>query len=366
MKILYVISDYNIGGAGVLLCNILRNIDRKRFRCSVALPYGSELRERLLALRVPVRELENPCDRFSPASVWELSGVIREASPHVVHANAALCARIAGKLCGKKVVHTRHCCFPVEQSGNPLVRAAERMGNRLLSDRVIATAQAAAVNLEQLGIPRSEIRVIVNGSEPVRPVEEGELNEWRRRLWLDAQDFCVGICARLEPCKGHETFLRAAAIAVGRMPHRRFRFLIVGEGSQRRKLEGMIRAMGLEDVVRLTGFVSDMAPIYRLLRVNVNCSCGTETSCLAISEGMSASLPTVASSYGGNRAMIGNDGAGICFPVGNATALAEALCRIASDPALEQSMRQAAYRRYSSRFTARAMTRRLEKLYLSL
>ena len=67
-KILYVISDRNVGGAGIQLCGLLRNLDRRRFDPVVALPYGSALRARLLALRVPVHELEHPCSRVSAAS----------------------------------------------------------------------------------------------------------------------------------------------------------------------------------------------------------------------------------------------------------------------------------------------------------
>ena len=365
MKILYVISDRNVGGAGIQLCGLLRNLDRRRFDPVVALPYGSALRARLLALRVPVHELEHPCSRVSAASVRELLGVVRAVSPDVVHANAALCARIAGRLSGRPVVHTRHCCFPAAQAGNPLLRGAERWANRLLSDRVIATSASAARALVREGIPRSAIWVILNGAEPVRPVPEAELAVWRQRLNLGPQDYCVGLCARLEPCKGHETFLRAAALASAAMPERRFRFLIVGDGSRRRELEGMVRALGLEEAVRMTGFVQDVAPVYRLLRIHVSCSV-SETSCLAVSEGMSASLPTLVSSAPGNRAMLGQSGAGFCFPVGDAAALSAAICRIAADPSLENALRHAAYRRYSARFTARAMTRRVEALYRTL
>ncbi len=367
MKILYVISDENIGGAGVLLCNLLRNLDRSRFLAEVALPKGSALTERIAELDVPTIELEHPCDRFSGGSVRELQRLIRKRAPDIVHANAAVSARVAGRLCGRKVIHTRHCCYPVrdDRQLHPFAYA-ERIGNRWLSDRAIATAEAAAENLRELGIPDRKISVIINGSEPVREVEEWELEQWRARLGLTAEDFCVGICARLEPCKGHTVFLSAAKIAQRRMPERRFRFLIVGEGSLRAFLEARAEQEGVLDLVRFVGFVSDPAPLYRLFRINVNASCGTETSCLAISEGMSASLPTVASHYGGNRAMIGETGAGICFEVGNAVSLADAICKIASDEALEARMRAAALERYQSQFTAKRMTEQVQELYSSL
>ena len=106
-----------------------------------------------------------------------------------------------------------------------------------------------------------------------------------------------------------------------------------------------------------------MATVYRLLRVNVNCSMGTETSCLALSEGMSAGVPAVVSDYGGNRAMIGESHAGIVYPVGNANALADAIGRIVCDPALELQMRRAARERYEQYYTASAMTEQVTRIY---
>ena len=365
IKILYVISDRNIGGAGVLLCNLLRHIDRQQFRCVVALPFGSELRERLLKLKISVRELQHPCDSLNAPSVWELISVIRDCDADIVHANAAISARMAGRICRKKVGHTRHCCFPVAQRGL-VKRLTENFGNRMLSDLVIATSQSAAENLRDLGIPKSKIRVILNGSDPVREVSKSELDALRAQWGLTAEDYCVGICARLEPYKGHSVFLRDAALLKDMDVPRTLKFLIVGEGSWRANLEQNIRALGLSDDVRMVGFVNDMAPVYRLLRINVNCSGGTETSCLALSEGMSASLPTVATDYGGNRVMVGDDGAGILIPVGDERALAQAIRRIASDEVVEYEMGEKAYEQYRQHFTAERMTRRTEEVYLAL
>ncbi len=364
MRVLHVISDQNIGGAGVLLTSLLRNFDRARVESTVALPEGSALRGRMERLGVPIRMLHAPADRYSAASVREISRLIRESRSDLVHANAALNARIAGRRCGIGVLHTRHCCFPVKGLLRfPPIRVLGGMGNRMLSDRVIATAEAAAENLRALGIPRKSIEVIVNGSEPVRAVDGDELSRLRQRWDLREEEFIVGICARLEVYKGHECFLRAARMLLDRHPQRRFRFLIVGTGSQREELERMAEGLGISPWVVFTGFVEDMAPIYRLLRVNVNCSSGTETSCLALSEGMSAGVPCVVSAFGGNTAMVGESAAGFVVPVGDAVAVADAIGRIACDGALEARMRETAYARYLECYTAKRMSDRVTELY---
>ncbi len=364
MKVLHVISDTNIGGAGVLLSNLLTCFDREKVDSIVALPCGSKLAPRFVKMGVPVLYLSEVCERISPNSVWELSRIIKKNKANIVHTNAAISARVAARLCGVPVLHTRHCCFP--PSGllaNPFVRRVAGFGNRMLSDHVIATAEAAAQNLRELGIPEGKMSVIINGSLPVREVDEATLDATRRKFGIEKDDFTVGICARLEECKGHDTFLSAAAILRQMRPNIPFRFLIIGDGSRRQELKALTAELSLEDCVTFTGFVSDMAPIYRILRVGVNCSCGTETSCLAISEGMSVGLPTVASNYGGNVAMIGESDAGFLFDVGDAEALAEAILQIAENAELEKKMKACARERYLSHFTAEKMSREVQNIY---
>lgn len=367
MKILHVISDANIGGAGVLLCNLLRHMDPERIESVVAIPRGSVLGERIRALQIPVKELKHPCDRLSVSSVREIERLLREGNFRGVHANAALCARIAGRRCGIPVLHTRHCCFPLEGVWKSF--AIRRMGgllNERLSDRVIATAEAAVEDLVRLGVPRERIEVIPNGSDAVREVSCEELSAFRNRFSIPKDAFTVGICARLEACKGHSVFLEAAAILCKRMPKSPFLFLIAGDGSMREELQKRALEKGIGDRVRFLGFLQDTAPFYRALRVNVNCSCGTETSCLAISEGMSAALPTVVSNYGGNAAMVDGGRAGMLFCVGEADALADCIARIAEDRDLEERMRGLALARYLENYTARQMSDRVVELYESV
>lgn len=363
MKLLYVISDRNVGGAGIQLLNVLRHLDRREFSATVALPFQSRLRSRLLAMQIPICELVYPCEVLSACAVCESVDLIRRERPDIVHTNAAVAARVAGKLTGKRVVFTRHCAYPEQAGATPF---SARVANRILTDRAVATAQAAAKDLRAMGVPKRAITVILNGSDPVREVNDAELTAWRQRLGLPADAWCVGICARLEPCKGHEILLHAAQRLLDRPLAAELHFLIVGDGSRRLALERLSMDLGLAERVHFTGFVQDVAPLYRLMRVHVNISSGTETSCLAISEAMSAGVPSIVSDYGGNVEMIGESQAGVIVPQGDICALADAIERIVTDPQLEGVMRAAARSRYLRCFTAERMTERLMTLYRTL
>ncbi len=367
MRVLHVISDENIGGAGVLLTSLLRNFDRTRVESFVALPERSALASRVRDANTVTYFLHHPVDRVSWGSVNEMRRLISMVMPDIVHTNAAVSARIAARLCRKPIIHTRHCCFPLRGAWRfAPVRMLGGAWNRMLSDRVIATAEAAKHDLGELGIPEQKIRVIINGSEPIRELSGEELQKTYRQWGLSPNDFTVGICARLVACKGHRTFLQAARLLCDVAPLISFRFLIVGEGEERENLERYAKDLYLSERVLFTGFVEDMATVYRVLRINVNCSNGTETSCLALSEGMSAEVPCIVSDYGGNRAMIGDSMAGFVYPVGDAVMLAKLILRIATDRELERKMRRAAYDRYMECYTARGMADEVTELYRSI
>ena len=112
MRVLHVISDANIGGAGVLLLSLLRNFDRVQVECTVALPKESALIGRIQTLGIPIHPLRHSPDRISTASIAELKHLLSVIKPDIVHTNAAVSARICAKLCRVTVIHTRHCCFP--------------------------------------------------------------------------------------------------------------------------------------------------------------------------------------------------------------------------------------------------------------
>jgi glycosyltransferase involved in cell wall biosynthesis len=229
---------------------------------------------------------------------------------------------------------------------------------------VVAVADAARENLIELGISQKQIAVIVNGAEPLRVLSACEKNIWRARLGIPDGAHVVGICARLEPCKDHTTLLRAAERL--RRSGKNCFFLIVGDGSLREELEKEAKRRELSSCICFTGFAEDVAPYVNLLDIHVNCSVGTETSSLAISEAMSLGVPTVASDYGGNPYMVRDGLNGLLYPVGNDAALANAISRLLDDPVLLSRLSHNARLRFERELNAECMTRKTERLYARL
>ncbi len=364
MRVVEVITDSNIGGAGVLLTTRLKHTDPSKFQTSVILPKGSALAPRIKALGIEVLTVSHGADRsLDPLSIGEYVTHLRRICPDLVNCHGAFSARIAARLCRVPcVIYTRHCAYPVPSwqrrfPGKYLIGSTQNF----LADGVIAVAEAAKANLLDMGVSEPKIRVIINGVEGILQKSEEEKREIRQSLGIPEDAFVVGICARLEACKGHEDLLECASLLVGKS--KQYRFLIIGDGTRRQALEEYAHRLGISDFVIFTGFRSDVSPYYNVMDLNVNCSRGTETSSLALSEGMSLGIPAVASDYGGNPYMVREGENGLLYPVGKSCLLAERIRRIADDPILYRILSAGARNRFEEELNALRMTKETERLY---
>jgi glycosyltransferase involved in cell wall biosynthesis len=363
VKVLNIISDTNIGGAGRVLLNYLKYADRSSFETAVCLPHGSLLAAPLLEAGVKVYELDISADKsFDISDITKLRRLIRETEPDIVHTHGSLSGRIAGRRCGKTVIYTRHSVFPV----SPRIRSGPgRLLNKLVNehyaDRIIAVSQAAKDNLTEAGISPELIDVVLNGVEPVNPATAEERRLLRVQYGIGEDDFVCGIIARIEPYKGHMIILDA----VKRLRDEgcRVKVLIAGTGSFEEDVKKKAGELGLGDDIIFLGFVGDVAPVYGMLDVQLNASYGTEATSLSLLEGMSVGLPAIVSDYGGNPYIIENEKNGIVFKSGDSGGLSDAIQRLMTDRLLRQTVSENAGALFRKKYTGRTFAENIEAVY---
>lgn len=368
MRVLEAISDMNIGGAGRLLLTRVSAVSKREdgIEYAVLLPKGSLLHKRFADIGVRCYLTDGGGDRsLDISAVKEICAVIKAYKPDVVNTHGCAAARLAAFFCGVPIrIYTRHCAYelPIWQRLLP-IRAATGAVGALISTNGIAVADAAKKNMIQMGYPKNRISVIINGVNGLRKYSPEERKKCREELGID-DSFAVGICARIEPCKDHACFLRAAALLCGESD--RYRFLVIGDGSAANETRELALELGIADKVIFTGFTDEVEKYFNCLDLNVNCSTGTETSSLALSEGMSIGLPAVASSFGGNPYMVRHGENGYIYEKGDHTELAERISEIASDRELYKKMSEQAYERYVTELNAKNMKEKTEALYTNL
>lgn len=364
-KILNIISDTNIGGAGRSLLNYLACGDRQKFDTVVVLPRGSALTPEVTALGVKAIEIDAMADKsMDPKAIAPLCRVIRETDPDLVHTHGSLSGRIAARLCGKKVIYTKHCAFvPNGVRASLPARLAARGQDVLFSDGVIAIGPSAKHTLMLEGIPAHKIHEMFNGVAPLPLPTAEERTAARAEFGFGDDDFVVGMLARIEPYKG-QTILFDAAEPLLR-EGRRLKLLIVGDGSDRETLRRRAEAFPAGTVV-LPGFRGDVARMLWCMDVQVNASTESETSSLSLLEGMSLKIPAVVSDVGGNPCLIENGQNGLVFPNGDAAALSNCLARLMDEPGTYTAMCEKAREIYDRRFTAEIYASNIESVYQTI
>ena len=362
MKIVEVISDTNIGGAGVLLINRLKHTDRKKYCTVVLLPMGSKLVARLRDINVDFIETDCRGDKsFDMLAVIRYVKVIKHLKPDIINSHGCLSARIAAFLCGVPIkICTRHCFFSVPEKNMPLTKIKGIL-NSALSDKFIAVAYAAKENLESLNVDSKKIKVIINGAEPIEKYSDLEKNSLRLQMDIKETSCVLCMCARLEPCKGHEIFLKTVKLLIDDGVD--CTAIIVGDGNLKNKLQELCQCYGIENNVIFTGFVNDVTPYMNISDINVNCSIGTETSSLALSEGMSIGLPAVVSDYGGNPYMVKHGVNGFVYSCGDHKSMAEYIKALVFDRELYSKMSSESRKRFECELNAISMTEKTHRLY---
>ena len=360
--ILQVISDTNIGGGGRSLLNYLSCQDRSQFQSQVVLPRGSALKGPVEALGVPVHEIDAMADRSMDLSaVAPLRRVIRAVDPDLVHTHGSMSARMAARLCGKKVIYTKHCVFPLGRvMGSPVGRLAGHVLDACLSDGAIAVSPSVRELLLQSGVPDRKIHVLFNGVAPLAAPTEEERTALRAEYGFGPEDFVVGILARVEEYKGHSVLLDAAEQLLSQ--GRRVKVLVAGEGRAEAALR--LRAVSFpQGTVFFAGFIERVERALWAMDAQINASTESEGTSLSLLEGMSLGLPTIASDYGGNPWLVTDGENGLLFPSRDSQSMAKAMAYLMDRPEERREMGRQARERFQTSFTGQVFAKNIENVY---
>ena len=369
-RILHIISDTNIGGAGKLLLVYLANHDRKNFDVTVVLPKGSLLLPEIQKLNVRTIEVDGIADKsFALGAVKMLIDLYKKENPHIIHSHASLSARIAAKMAKKFVVHTRHSVYNRQGAGPqhaykkkfPYKNVAGFINNKL-SDKIIATSPAAKISLVEMGTNQRKTVMIYNAIDGLRQLSREEKSAQRHKWGIKDDDFVCSMIARLEKVKGHEYVLKAAQMVQSEgIP---VKFLLVGVGSEEANLKKMVKDLELDNVI-FTGFVKDVEEILGISHIQINASF-SETTNLALLEGLSLGVPAIVTDVGGNPFVV-NDGVnGVLFESKDYAALYKAIVNLRNSPAEYAHFSKRSKEIFNERFTAPVMTKKVEDVYCNL
>ncbi len=291
---------------------------------------------------------------------------LRAFAPDLVHTHASK-AGLLGRLAaprGAALVHTFHGHVLEGYFPGPASRALVGLERRLArrTDALVAVSHATAQDLERLGVP-GETPLVV--SPPGVELEallalEGRSGALRGLVGAGEATFLVGVLGRLAEVKRPGLAVDVFEMLARRHP--RLELVFVGDGAERRALEG--RILGLEgDLARrvhLVGARPDVPAVLADLDA-VLLTSRAEGAPVALIEAGAAGLPVVATDVGGVAEVVAAERTG--FLGEGVDDLAFGLDQLLTTPGLGGDMGRRARVRVRERHSAEALARRLHELY---
>ncbi len=386
VKILYVITKSNWGGAQRYVFDLATNLPKDTFEPIVVTGGDGALAEKLKRSEIKVITLPTLQKNnnflsvvFSPLNIgafFQLVAIFCKERPDVVHLNSSkigglgAVAAFVSKLITKN--YKLKTIFTVHGWGFHEGRPYWQKVFIVFSSRLAALFQHHIIHISKKDlaathsygiIPQERAEYIPLGiyQEPMSsPV--GSRSFFCKKIGIKKDGLWVGTIAELTKNKGLNYLVDAVNQIKFKIQNSKFKIVIIGEGEERENLQNQIRALGLENTVHLAGFVPEAARYLKAFDVFVLPSL-KEGLPYTILEAMHAGLPIVATSVGGIPDVIEHKKNGILVPPGNPTLLADAITTVFADANLQKTMVGNAVKN-RGRSSLSDMVRKTNSLYL--
>jgi glycosyltransferase involved in cell wall biosynthesis len=229
------------------------------------------------------------------------------------------------------------------------------------ADRVVTVAQAFAHALLRRGVKPERLCVVQNALGSVTTPVGWQRSEARKFLRLPEATPVVLCVGRLSAEKGVADLLRAFGL-LAKDASRLYTLLIVGDGPERERLEILARELGILELTRFTGHVTDPSPFYAAADVLAIPSL-SEGSPFTLLEAFAAGLPVVATAVGGIPDMVSDGISAMLVPPRKPDAMAARLRYLLHDPYLRSRLVGGAKQKIAGEFAPGIRANRLMQLF---
>lgn len=327
MKIMFLISALNKGGAERQLVTLANLLKQRGHEVKVAVSYMGGYHERILSkAEIPIINLKKK-SRWDVAFLFRLGIALYREKPQILHSympSSNVQASLVGVFFRKiKIVWgIRASNMDLERysysKAAKIIHSFERMlSNRV--DLIISNSESAKACLISRGFKADNITVISNGINTNYFVHTPcDMNE------VHDEPLKIGVAARIDPMKGYEIFLQAVRIFKETYPEQKVKFIIAGGGDAAYfdKLKSLTEQLQIKEQITWLGEQNDMVRVLNSFDIYSSNSIFGEGFSNSIGEAMACEVPCVVTDVGDSAKIIGDTG--ILVKPDNSQELAEA------------------------------------------
>ena len=378
IKILFVITKANFGGAQRYVYDLATSLPTDQYIATVLAGEGVGLKDRLEKIGVPFYRLNSLSRdvglRNDWRVFWQLIKVFKKEKPAIVHLNSSkigLLGALAGRAAGvPKIIFTAHN-WAFNEDRPFWQRVAIKFLHWLTVLACHTTITVSEKTRSQLaswpGVADKFV-VIHNGIRPIDLLSRNDAREalaktiWKTGFDISALDqaLIIGTISELHKNKGVDILLNAISELKNKLDD--VLIWIIGGGEEAERLKEQVVNLKLKDRVVFLGPVPEAAHYIRAFDIFTLTS-RTEAFPYALLEAGQAGLPVIASSVGGIPEIISEFNQGIMVRPGNLKELKLALLRLIDNPAERQKFGDNLAKKVNRDFTAEKMVRETVKLY---
>ncbi|WP_298569789.1 glycosyltransferase [uncultured Aliiroseovarius sp.] len=317
MKVIHVVTTTNVGGAQIMLQRYLSALGENAASHSViSLVPSGPIAPDIEALGVQVADLGLSPGRVTPAALWRLRRLLRDAKPDIVHGwmYHGCLAAWAGLIGNRRkdgpalvwgVHHSLQDIANEKRSTRWVVRLMAAMSKRV--DLITYCSGVSQDQHEAIGFCKDNVDLIPNAvdTEVFKPDPDA-----RARLGAICKipdgRLIVGNVARGHPMKDHVSMVRATAMLI-EMGHD-VQAVLVGEGLSDSPAVQTASELGIRDRVTALETRSDVHSIVPGFDIFLLSSAWGEAFPLAVAEAMAAGVPCVVTDVGDCALLVGDTG----------------------------------------------------------
>ncbi|MFA5411259.1 MAG: glycosyltransferase family 4 protein [Candidatus Omnitrophota bacterium] len=373
LNLLYVITKLELGGAQKQLLSLISSLDKERFNLFLFTAKEGMLIPDALSVKglnlKSSRYLERPINFLKDfLALIEIYRFIKKNNIAIVHTHsskAGILGRIAARLAGvKSIIHTVHG-WPFNDYQQALFRRLfilmERLAGKFTSRLIVVSCHDRQKGLKErigredkyslirYGIDKREFSVTNQGI--------------REKFGISSQDLIVTNISCFKPQKSPLDFIKLAYLVNQALPG--VKFLLVGDGALRKKIENLVLRLNLQNKVILTGWRRDIPEILSVTDVLALTSLW-EGLPIVVLEAMAAGCPAVVTATGGVEEAVIDGKTGFMVAPGDIREMSEKLLLLLKDAPLRKITGQNARFSLDSDFRLEKMLENNRNLYENL
>jgi glycosyltransferase involved in cell wall biosynthesis len=314
MNILFLTRSLNYGGSERQLVALAIGLWKQGVAVTVATFYpGGPLRSDLESTGVSVESVEKRSRWDMLGFFWRLLQLAHRVRPSIIHGyltTANILTILLKPFCPstKIVWGLRASNMELERYGYvDQVQSWVECKLSHFADLIVVNSHAGFDVAARKGFPQHKMVVIPNGIDIDRFHPDLVSRNERRQAWGVADgEHLIGLVGRFDPMKGHDTFIKAAALLSRRRDN--IRYICVGDGPEafRQKLMDQSKELGLGQQMIWAHASNDIGAVYNALDLVTSCSSFGEGFSNVIGEAMACGRPCVVTDVGDARRIVGD------------------------------------------------------------